>query len=62
VNHVRSRRRGAATIAAIEARVRPTICQTYSTGRAPTVEGRISEDDFDVLLTLARANTPTEGR
>jgi hypothetical protein len=51
-----------ATIAAIEARVRPTICQTFSSSRAPTVEGRISEDDLDVLLTLARDRLPVEGR
>lgn len=43
-----------AVIDAIEQRVRPTICQTFSTGRAPSVEGRITEDDLDVLLTAAR--------
>lgn len=54
---------GLRQIAAIEQRVRPTICQTYSSSRAPTVEGRISEDDFDALLSLARAGVePREGR
>lgn len=42
----------------IEARVRPTICQTFS-GRGATVEGRISEDDFDFLLTTARTAIET---
>lgn len=43
---------------AIEQRVRPTICQTFST-RGATVEGRISEDDFDTLLSLARTAAVT---
>lgn len=40
----------------IEARVRPTIGRTYSSdrpGNAPRIEGRISEDDLNVLLALA---------
>jgi hypothetical protein len=38
----------------IDARVRPTICPTFSgsTGRE-TIEGRISADDFETLLILA---------
>jgi hypothetical protein len=54
---------GLRQIAAIEQRVRPTICQTFSAGRWARVEGRISEDDFDALLALARAGVePREGR
>lgn len=37
----------------IEARVRPTICTTLSS-RGETIEGRVSEDDFETLLRLAR--------
>lgn len=48
--------------AEIEARVRPTIGPTFSS-RGETVEGRITEADFDTLLELARAGAePKEGR
>lgn len=38
----------------IEARVRPTVCDTYSS-RGMTREGRISEDDLDTLKDIADA-------
>lgn len=39
----------------IEARVRPTICSTYSSdGGDQGLQGRISQDDFDALLAMAR--------
>ncbi len=41
-------------IAGIEARVRPTIGPTWSV-RGNTVEGRISEKDFNTLMDLLRA-------
>lgn len=46
----------------IEARVRPTICPTYTAngkGSLPDgrLEGRISAEDFDMLVTLAGAAT-----
>jgi hypothetical protein len=47
-------------LAEIEARVRPTICHTFSVepGKASggsRMEGRISADDFDTLRILAGA-------
>lgn len=41
-------------IALIEAKVRRTICNTYSSGGKQTVEGRIESADFEVLLSLAQ--------
>jgi hypothetical protein len=41
----------------IEARVRPTICQTWSSdGGDQGRQGRISEDDFDALVAIARTH------
>lgn len=37
---------------AIEGRVRPTICETYSSSGTMTVEGRILKSDFEALLDL----------
>lgn len=37
-------------VAEIEARVRPSICDTYGS-KGATVEGRILKEDFDYLLT-----------
>lgn len=39
------------TLQAIENRVRSTICDTYGTN-GHTVEGRISQDDFNALLAM----------
>ena len=42
-------------VAEIEARVRPTICQTFSRdGGNQGMQGRISEVDFDALVRLFR--------
>ena len=40
----------------IDKRVRPTIVATYSVGAtiSSRVEGRISEDDYDTLMAVAR--------
>ena len=39
----------------IEKRVRPTICATMSSDRpGARIEGRISEDDYDTLMAVAR--------
>lgn len=52
----------ARTIANIERRVRPTICPTHGMF-GTTIEGRISQDDFDTLVNLAReAASEQEGR
>lgn len=40
-------------LAQIEQRVRPTICPTFSSDGHERIEGRISADDFDVLIILA---------
>jgi hypothetical protein len=37
---------------AIEARVRPTICETFNSSGGMTVEGRILQTDFETLLDL----------
>lgn len=37
----------------IEARVRATICPTFGDGKE-TIEGRILQADFDLLMLLAR--------
>lgn len=39
----------------IEQRVRPSICQTFSSRRGITSEGRIQEDDYDTLLRTAQS-------
>lgn len=45
-----------AIVAAIEARVRPTICPTFrADGSGERLEGRISAEDFNTLVTLAGA-------
>lgn len=36
----------------IENRIRPTICETYSSDGKMTVEGRILKTDFEALLDL----------
>lgn len=41
-------------VAYIEARVRPTICPTYSSTGEQSIEGRITQDDFDHLIGLVR--------
>ena len=44
-------------VAEIEARVRPTICSTFSMRDgelSETIEGRISQIDFDTLVRLFR--------
>ena len=38
----------------IEDRVRRTICQTFSSRGGMLVEGRITRDDFDALIEMAR--------
>lgn len=49
-------RKAAVIVREIETRVRPTICPTFSArGGEPTIEGRISAEDFDTLVTLAGA-------
>lgn len=41
-------------VEAIERRVRPTICETFSFGTGvASIEGRISRDDFETLIILA---------
>ncbi len=45
---------------AIEARVRPTICETYSSDGQMTVEGRILKTDFEALLDLLGRVRSTE--
>lgn len=41
----------------IEKRVRPTICPTWSSdGGDQGSQGRISESDFDALISIARAH------
>lgn len=50
-------------LASIEQRVRSTICPTYRAepeGLVETLEGRISEADFDGLLQLLRVATTSE--
>lgn len=37
-------------IAEIEARVRPTICETWSAPGRCSIEGRITKEDFETLL------------
>jgi hypothetical protein len=47
----------------IEARVRPTICPTWSSeGGDQGSQGRISESDFDALLAIARSVPPAAPR
>lgn len=36
----------------IEKRVRATICPTYKSSGEETIEGRISKEDFEALLSL----------
>lgn len=38
----------------IEARVRLTICPTFNPAQGETIEGRILQQDFDLLMLLAR--------
>lgn len=42
-------------VAYIEARVRPTICPTYSSAGTQSIEGRITRDDFDHLIGLVQS-------
>lgn len=37
---------------AIEGRIRPTICETYSSDGGMTIEGRITRNDLESLLGL----------
>jgi hypothetical protein len=58
----------------IERRVRASICSTYDSSGNMTIEGRISKDDFEMLLSSRLAwrviakqkdkwqNLPSEGR
>ena len=39
-------------LAGVEERVRRTICATYSSDGKRSIEGRISKDDLDALLSL----------
>lgn len=41
-------------VALIEAKIRKTICNTYSSGGGLSIEGRITKDDFEVLLSFAQ--------
>jgi hypothetical protein len=38
----------------IEARVRPTICETWGTRQGHRVEGRISHEDFEAMVGMIK--------
>lgn len=47
------------TLAEIETRVRKTICETWSSDGRCSIEGRITQTDFDVLLLAAIRPSPS---